>query len=101
MVLSLGIVAVPMAGRAEANPDTTYYIKTDGDNSKDGLSWETAWKTITHAAATAPADSTIIVADGTYDTTLGEVFPITINKSLTLLWSGIADTAIIDGSGTA
>lgn len=25
---------------------TTYYIATDGDDERDGISWETRWKTV-------------------------------------------------------
>ncbi|MFD1630489.1 right-handed parallel beta-helix repeat-containing protein [Pseudopedobacter beijingensis] len=47
---------------------TTYYVKTDGNNSNDGLSWETAKATIADAIALAnPANGDMIfVAKGTY-----------------------------------
>lgn len=32
-----------------------YYVKTGGDNAKDGLSWANAWATIDHAQANAVA----------------------------------------------
>jgi hypothetical protein len=43
-----------------------YYVKVDGNNSLNGLSDETAWKTITYAANNAVQDSKIFVQEGLY-----------------------------------
>ena len=38
LVLSLGLVAVPMAGTVEANGGEDYYVATTGNNANDGMS---------------------------------------------------------------
>ena len=43
-----------------------YYVKTDGDDEADGLSWPNAWATLSKAATTAVAGDTVTFADGTY-----------------------------------
>ena len=47
---------------------TDYYVKTDGNNLNDGLSPETAWKSIAYAVSSSPvsAGDTIYVLDGHY-----------------------------------
>jgi len=79
----------------------TYYVSTTGNDAANGLTPATAWKTITHAAATVPAGSAgapnvISVAAGTYDnTTNGETFPITFTRNyVSLTGAGAATTAI-------
>lgn len=44
-----------------------YYVKTTGDDSKDGGSWANAWKTINKAATTVPDGKTVHIGFGTYD----------------------------------
>jgi len=44
----------------------TYYVKSDGDDSTTGTSWQTAFKTITKALNVAEAEDQIWVAEGTY-----------------------------------
>jgi hypothetical protein len=44
-----------------------YYIKTTGDDSKDGGSWANAWKTINKAATTVADGTTVHIGFGTYD----------------------------------
>ena len=43
-LLSLSLVG-------EAVSATEYYVKTDGNDSLDGLTWDTAWQTINHTQA--------------------------------------------------
>lgn len=45
---------------------SVYYVRTTGSDSNDGLSWGTAFKTITKALSTATAGKEIWVAAGTY-----------------------------------
>ena len=80
---------------------TIYYVKTDGDDSKDGTSWDNAWKTITHAVATVAEGSTIEVAAGEYSNTItGETFPINVAKAVTIKSSDGAEATILDaGTG--
>lgn len=51
----------------ETEPEThVYHVATEGDNENDGLSPETAWRTVTHAAGRAKAGDTVLIHDGTY-----------------------------------
>lgn len=90
MFIGLSLLqAVPV----EANP-TTYYVKTDGNDEKDGTSWDNALKTIGKAISVAHSGDTIEVLAGTYNEA------ITINKGLTLR-SIEEHAATIDASGAA
>lgn len=83
-----------------------YVDGTNGDNTNDGLSPATAWKTITHALATIPAlitlnennKAVVHVAASTYDTIMGggdaETFPLVMKKYISLLGNGYTDTVI-------
>jgi parallel beta-helix repeat protein len=102
LVLSLGVVAVPLRGTVEAvlPAGTHYYVTTTGNDSKSGLDWANAWKTITYAVevgATNPGD-VIHVADGLYDPANGESFPIDFTTNGVSL-IGPAGTPIIDAGG--
>lgn len=47
---------------------TDYYVRTDGDNAKDGLSIANAWDTVTYAVVTGvSANDRIFVLNGTYN----------------------------------
>jgi parallel beta-helix repeat protein len=111
LVLSVGIVAVPMGGTVEASPGTDYYVNaaTGDDTTGDG-SPSKPWKTISHAVANVTAgtsgDPNIIhVAAGLYDVTNnGETFPIIFsNEYVTLVGAGATNTTIdreTPGTGT-
>ncbi|MBA7608482.1 hypothetical protein ES703_15659 [subsurface metagenome] len=60
----IAIQAVPVS----ASPDpTTYYVRENGNDANDGLSWGNAFATIQHAIDGAISEGdTIIVGDGTY-----------------------------------
>ena len=58
--------AVLPASEIKADPGVTYYVSTSGDNTNDGLTPATAWRTITHAVANASSDDTIKVGPGIY-----------------------------------
>jgi len=62
MVLAL-TTAVIFTGGAYAG---TYYVSTKGDDTADGKSEKTAWRTIAHAAKVAKAGDTVLVAPGDY-----------------------------------
>jgi hypothetical protein len=47
-------------------PQTTYYVKTTGDDANDGKSWDNAFKTLQQGLATAVSGDQIWVAAGTY-----------------------------------
>lgn len=79
LALILSLVAFPALG-------TTYHLKTNGDDTKDGLSVANAWKTFSGAtnriqnATVWAADNTLKVGDGDYTTA--------VNGSLHVLCSG-------------
>lgn len=101
LVLSLWVVAVPMAGTVEANSGTDYYVATTGNNSNSGLDWADAWKTITYAVETGATTTgdVIHVADGVYDkTSNGENFPIDFHTNGVSLIGAGGDTSIIDAN---
>src|SRR5687767_9610977 len=52
-----------LAGRAGA---TTYYVRTSGNDSKNGQTPHNAWRTINKAAERARAGDTVYVGGGTY-----------------------------------
>ena len=58
-----------------------YCLKTDGDDTKDGLSWPNAWKHWTYAMANTPDEGTVLVEEGIYndgETTIGSTNSIVI-----------------------
>jgi predicted outer membrane repeat protein len=80
---------------------TDFYVDDDGDNSNDGLTLQTPWKTITYAYSRiaecipTPNGVKVHVASGTYNKTLGEIFPLTMINGVSLLGSG-AESTILD-----
>jgi hypothetical protein len=46
---------------------THAYVKTNGDDSKDGTSWANAWATINKAATTVPDGTIVHIGFGTYN----------------------------------
>jgi len=68
----------------------SFYVSTNGDNSHDGLSWQTAWRDIQHAIDRADAGDTINVAAGIYNEN------ITLKDGVAVLGAG-ADVTTIDG----
>jgi hypothetical protein len=85
--------------------NTDFYVDDDGDNTNDGLTPATAWKTITYAlnriadCIPSPSGITLHVAAGTYDPTLGETFPLVMLDGVSLAGAG-AETTILDAQGT-
>jgi len=45
----------------------TLHVATNGDDTRDGLSADTAWRSITHAATEARAGDTVLVHGGEYE----------------------------------
>lgn len=79
---------------------TDYYVAMDGRNSNNGLTAQTAWKTITYALSqihgSANNPHTIYVALGTYsDSTTGETFPLNMKSWVSLQGAG-AEVTILD-----
>ncbi len=79
-------VRIPEQAYAEASFTTdrkaaeakTYYVSTNGNDSLNGLSRETAWKSLQHAADTVRPGDTILVGVGEYKGTV--YFPISGEK---------------------
>jgi uncharacterized protein YegL len=65
-----------------------YFVEMTGDDSKDGKSLATAWKTVKHAVETAAADSTINIGKGKFRDALE------IKKNLLLRGQGKLETTI-------
>lgn len=72
------ITNLTMAELVHNAPENTVYVKTDGNDRNNGLTPETAKKTIQSAIYTVPTDGTVIVHPGSYDEN------ITITKALKL-----------------
>ncbi|HIH32253.1 TPA: hypothetical protein HA235_06105 [Candidatus Woesearchaeota archaeon] len=53
-------------GHAPLGSGITYYVKTDGDNNKDGKSLANAWKTIGKANTVLQPGDSVIISSGTY-----------------------------------
>ena len=52
---------------ASAAAPRTFHVATDGDDNREGLARNSAWRTLNHAAAQAVAGDTVLVHTGTYD----------------------------------
>jgi len=75
---------------------TNYYVNasTGSNTTGDGTSGN-PWQTITHALSQISGTShTVYVAAGTYDTALGETFPIVMKDGVSLVGAG-KDVSII------
>ena len=59
----------------------TYHVRTDGDDSADGLSWATAKQTIEAAVAAAGGAGTIILSNGVHNVTS---FWVEVTQPLTI-----------------
>jgi hypothetical protein len=70
----------------------SFYVATTGDNTNNGLSWETAWQDIQYAIDQADVGDTINVAAGIYNEN------ITLKDGVAILGVG-ADVTVIDGGG--
>ena len=105
-VISLLLSALPaqaMLGNnqsaitAPAAPQAaTYYVDAvNGSNTTGNGSAAAPWKTITYALdQVGDPPSELHVAAGTYDTTLGEIFPLVIESGTSLLGAGYTTTLI-------
>jgi hypothetical protein len=89
-VLAVGyslMSALPVAAAG-----VSFYVATTGNNTNDGLSWQTAWQDIQYAIDQADVGDTINVAAGIYDEN------ITLKDGVAVLGAG-ADVTVIDGGG--
>jgi len=63
-------IAGTFTTRKEARKPQTWYVGTDGNNGNDGLSRETAWRTLNYAAGKVGPGDTMLVAGGRYHETV-------------------------------
>jgi len=87
-----------------ASPDTAYYVnasQTGNGTSPTDASGNITWVLTDQPGRTwnVTAGDTINVAAGTYNTAIGESFPISITKSNITLQGAGKDTTIIDATG--
>lgn len=86
-------------------PGATVYVSEDGDNINDGLTPDTAFRTISHALmrviGSASAPATVNVAPGIYTSSSGERFPLSLTPDITLAGAGSDHTYIDAESGNA
>lgn len=67
-MVSVRLVACLVLLMANAAHAATYYVSTTGNNSSDGLTESTPWRTIGKATSTMVEGDTTYVRGGTYDT---------------------------------
>jgi len=84
--------------------DTTYVDSTIGVDQPDyGISRETPYRTITYALAQETTKGTIEIANGIYDVSNGEQFPIVVRSGTKLIGrsivGGLSEYALIKGTG--
>ena len=85
----------------------TYYVDAaTGSDGDTGTSPGTAWKTLTHAAATVPAGTSgtpnlIMVYAGVYDAGNGETFAINFTQDYVSLTGAGTGSTFIDAGGAA
>lgn len=83
------------AKKADTTPQT-YYVSNDGNNGQDGLSRETAWKTLQYAADHVRPGDTVLLAGGKYPGTV--YFRVTGEKNKPITFKAIpGEKAIVDG----
>ena len=79
--------ADPMSNVVAQAPSTAnqLYVNPDRGNDRRGEGTaESPFKTITHALRNAPANTTIILAPGTYSAETGESFPLELKRGVTI-----------------
>jgi hypothetical protein len=87
-------------------PHADYYVDASRGSDTNPGTLGAPFKTVTHAVASAGPSKVIFIAPGTYDTALGETFPISLQSGESLLGDvpnkGAGPTpTIIYGSGDA
>ena len=98
------LLAVLCVSRGSAGAGDWYVDAASGNDANDGLSPGTAWRTITHALAQIPSQPPLVpeiihVAGGTYDTALGETFPIHPRALTRIVGAQSGAPTVLDGGG--
>jgi len=99
-LLALILLASAFAGANPLQAGDWYVDALTGNNANDGLTPQTAWRTITHAVATVPGNpETVHVAPGVYDSLLGESFPLQPHEGIRIVGTQGSAHTILDGGG--
>ncbi len=89
-------------GQAPSTANQLYVNPERGSDREGQGSLQSPYKTITHALRVAQANTTIILAPGTYSAETGEIFPLELKPNVTL--SGLPERngsgVVIRGGGT-
>lgn len=93
IVLAWAVLVVAEERFVDANNENG-----DLNGTNDCLDMAFPCQTITQATKVAEAEDTIKVAPGTYNTDLGEVFPIIVDKQLAIVAAAQTPGTIIDGT---
>jgi len=96
------LLALPQTAQA----DDWFVDAVSGSNANAGTSESAAWLTITHALIQVPDPGAgevhrILVAPGTYDVTLGEVFPLRLRPQIELIGTGGSAATTLDADGAS
>ena len=80
--------------------DNYYVNASTGSNATGNGTQSSPWKTITYGLSQISGTGHVLYVDsGTYNTTLGETFPIAVKNGVSLVGAGI-DVSIVDAGGT-
>lgn len=74
LCVTIMMTLYPGIGAGATDDECIFWVSPDGDDSNDGQTENTAWKTLNHAARTLVAGQTAIFKDGTYNETQPTVF---------------------------
>jgi hypothetical protein len=100
MVHRIFLIAALAVCALSTSHATTYFVNAStGNDGNNGTSSGTAFKTIMHALSVAANTDVINVAAGTYNTGLGEIFPLNMVSGVTLTGTAGALSTIIDAAG--
>jgi hypothetical protein len=93
--IALFVLVATMSSSAAASD--WYVDANSGNNANSGTAPAQAWRTITHAVSQVPSSGLqrIFVAAGTYDSALGESWPVMMRDELQIIGAGPASTALI------
>ena len=73
-----------------------YYVTVEGDDARDGLSEESAWRTISHAAGSAKAGDTVKIKGGEYGPEHVEISSSGTEEQ-PIVFEGYDGTPLLDG----
>lgn len=69
-LLEFDLKPISFTTPTEAAPPRTLHVASDGDDTQDGLSRETAWRRVAYAASQVRPGDTVLIAGGTYEETV-------------------------------